>query len=278
VQEIRNWQSIAPADALSASLLPPHDIKDLVSTFIDTVQTVTHQLSNIGCPVLKDETGDIIILGWHKSFMPICSALLAQKTQPPLTEIIDAIEAFEASKHVATCAHLEPTISYGDSAMYTSASKRTHASMDPSDFNWGNTACCPNTCDHCRRIGHPATRCFADMPRNVHAAILEAHMCHTNYITVRGHPPIPLLPLSLTMSVCIPHGLYTYPTTSIPLQPPRDNWCSSSISQYSMIRPTWSQPRWMPCNYHHPHRSNVTWPYGTLWWSSDFHNIWKAWY
>jgi transposase InsO family protein len=35
--------------------------------------------------------------------------------------------------------------------------------------------------------------------------------------TVRGHPSIPLLPLSLTMSIGIPHGLYTYPITSIPL-------------------------------------------------------------
>jgi hypothetical protein len=35
--------------------------------------------------------------------------------------------------------------------------------------------------------------------------------------SVRGHPSIPLLPLSLTMSICINHGLYTYPTTSIPL-------------------------------------------------------------
>jgi hypothetical protein len=32
---------------------------------------------------------------------------------------------------------------------------------------------------------------------------------------VREHPSIPLLPLSLTMSIGIPHGLYTYPTTSI---------------------------------------------------------------
>jgi hypothetical protein len=55
---------------------------------------------------------------------------------------------------------------------------------------------------------------------------------------VRGHPSIPLLPLSLTMSIGIPHGLYTYPTTSIPLRPPRDNRCSSSISQCSTIRPT----------------------------------------
>jgi hypothetical protein len=67
--------------------------------------------------------------------MPICSALLAQKTQPTLTEIIDAVEVFKASKHVATHAHLEPTISYSDSAMYTSMSKWTHTPMDPSNFD-----------------------------------------------------------------------------------------------------------------------------------------------
>jgi hypothetical protein len=94
---------------------------------------------------------------------------------------------------------------------------------------------------------------------------------------VRGHPSIPLLPLFLTMSICIPHGLYTYPTTSIPLWPPHNNQRSSSTSQYSTILPTSSQPRLMPHNYHCPHRSNVTWPYGTLRWSSDFY-IWKAWY
>jgi hypothetical protein len=57
-----------------------HDMKDLVSTFINTVRTVTRQLSDIGHPVLNDETGDIIILGLHKSFVPIRSALLAQKS------------------------------------------------------------------------------------------------------------------------------------------------------------------------------------------------------
>jgi hypothetical protein len=57
-------------------------------------------------------------------------------------------------------------------------------------------------------------------------------------VAVRGHPSIPLLPLPLTMSIGIPHGLYTYPTTSIPLRPPHDNRCSLSISQYSTIRPT----------------------------------------
>jgi hypothetical protein len=161
-----------------------HDTKDLVSTFIDAVRTVTCQLSDIGRPVLDDETGDIIILGLHKLFVPICSALLAQKTQPTLTEIIDAVEAFEASERVATRAHLEPTISYGDSAMYTSVSKRTHAPMDPSDFDWGNNTRHPNACDRCGRIGHPAARCFADMLRNVRATMLEAHMCHTNDIAI----------------------------------------------------------------------------------------------
>jgi hypothetical protein len=92
---------------------------------------------------------------------------------------------------------------------------------------------------------------------------------------VRGHLSSPLL--FLTMSICIPYGLYTYPTTSVPLRPPRDNRRSLSISRYSTIRPTWSQPRLMPRNYHCLHRSNVTWPYGTLRWSLDFH-IWKAWY
>jgi hypothetical protein len=154
-----------------------HDTKDPVSTFINAVRTVTRQLSDIGRSVLDDETGDIIILGLHKLFVPIRSALLTQKTQSTLTEIIDAIEAFEASECVATCAHLEPAISYGDSAMYTSASKWTHAPMDPSDFDWGNTACRPNACNHCRRIGHPAARCFADMPRNLRAVMLEAHLC-----------------------------------------------------------------------------------------------------
>jgi hypothetical protein len=48
---------------------------------------------------------------------------------------------------------------------------------------------------------------------------------------VRGHPSIPLLPLSPTMSICIPHGPYTYPTTSIPLRPPCDDRRSSSTSR-----------------------------------------------
>jgi hypothetical protein len=132
-----------------------HDTKDPVSTFINAVWTVTCQPSDIGRPVLNDETGDIIILGLHKSFVPIRSTLLTQKTQPTLTEIIDAVEAFKASERVATRAHLEPTISYGDSAMYTSASKQTHAPTDPSDFDWGNTTCRPNACDRYGRIGHP---------------------------------------------------------------------------------------------------------------------------
>jgi hypothetical protein len=102
---------------------------------------------------------------------------------------------------------------------------------------------------------------------------LEVREC----VCVRGHPSIPLLPLALTMSICIPHSLYTYPTTPRPLRPSCDHRHSSSISRYSTIRPTSSQPRLMPHNYHHPHQDGVTWPYDTLWWSSDFH-IWKAWY
>jgi hypothetical protein len=77
-------------------------------------------------------------------------------------------------------------------------------------------------------------------------------------VGVRGHPSIPLLPLFLTMSICIPHGLYTYPTTPVPLRPPSDNRRSSSISQYSTILPTSLQPRLMPRNYHRPHRDRVT--------------------
>jgi hypothetical protein len=95
-------------------------------------------------------------------------------------------------------------------------------------------------------------------------------------IVVRGHPSIPLLPLFLTMSICIPHSLCTYLTTSIPLQPSCDNQCPSSISRHSMIPPTSSQPRSMPHNYHRPHQGSVTWPYSTLQWSLDFH-ICKAW-
>jgi hypothetical protein len=60
------------------------------------------------------------------------------------------------------------------------------------------------------------------------------------------------------MSICISHSLYTYPTTPVPLRPPRDNQRSSSISRYSMILPTSSQPRWMPHNYHRPHQDRVT--------------------
>jgi hypothetical protein len=67
-----------------------------------------------------------------------------------------------------------------------------------------------------------------------------------------------LTPLFLTMSICIPHSLYTYPTTSVPLRPPSDNRRSSSISRYSMILPTSSQPRLMPHNYHCLHRDRVT--------------------
>jgi hypothetical protein len=54
---------------------------------------------------------------------------------------------------------------------------------------------------------------------------INAHISvfHLLPIIVRGHPSIPLLPLSLTMSICIPHGLYTYPTTPVPLRPPSDN-------------------------------------------------------
>jgi hypothetical protein len=76
--------------------------------------------------------------------------------------------------------------------------------------------------------------------------------------TVRGHPSIPLLPLSLNMSICIPHSPYTYPTTPRPLRPSCDHRRSSSIYRYSTIQPTWSQPRLMPRNYHRPQRSNVT--------------------
>jgi hypothetical protein len=57
-------------------------------------------------------------------------------------------------------------------------------------------------------------------------------------VAVRGHLSIPLLPLSLTMSIGIPHGLYTYLTTPIPLRPPHDHQRSLSISQYSTIQPT----------------------------------------
>jgi hypothetical protein len=69
-------------------------------------------------------------------------------------------------------------------------------------------------------------------------SFIQRIMANRDTAIVRGHPSIPLLPLSLTMSRCIPHGLYTYPTTPVPLRPPINNRRPSSISRYLTIRPT----------------------------------------
>ena len=163
-----------------------HDAKNPVTIFIDAVRTITRQLNAIGRVVADDEIGDLILLGLDKSFVPIRSALLARKTPPTLTEIIDAIEAFEASERVATRAHLEPETSYGDTAMYASSKRAPSTPADTSAFDWGNTARRPNVCERCGRSGHTAPRCFADMPHPVRSAMLQAHLCQTETTAIES--------------------------------------------------------------------------------------------
>ena len=67
-----------------------------VTIFINTIQSISHQLAAIKHPLHDTEITDIISLCLHESFSPVRSALITRKEEPTLTEIIATVKEHEA--------------------------------------------------------------------------------------------------------------------------------------------------------------------------------------
>ena len=67
-----------------------HDPSKPVTKFINTIQSISHQLAAIKHPLHATEITDMILLRLHESFSPVRSALITCKEELTLTEIITA--------------------------------------------------------------------------------------------------------------------------------------------------------------------------------------------
>ena len=80
-----------------------HDPSKPVAGFINTIQSISHQLAAIKHPLHATDITDMILLHLHESFSPICSALITHKEEPTLTEIIATVKEHEAHMVMTNC-------------------------------------------------------------------------------------------------------------------------------------------------------------------------------
>ena len=87
-----------------------HDPSKPVTEFINTIQSISHQLAAIKHPLNATEITNMIILCLHESFSSVRSALITHKEEPTLMEIITTIKEHEV--HMVITNHL-PTATSG---------------------------------------------------------------------------------------------------------------------------------------------------------------------
>ena len=80
-----------------------HNPSKPVTEFINTVQSISHQLATIKHPLHATEITDMIHLHLHESFSPVRSALITCKEELTLTEIIAAVKEHEAHMAMTNC-------------------------------------------------------------------------------------------------------------------------------------------------------------------------------
>ena len=89
-----------------------HDPSKPITKFINTIWSISHQLSAIKHPLHDTEITDMILLCLHETFFSCLLALITCKEEPTPTEIITAIKEHEA--HMVITNHL-PTRTHGSS-------------------------------------------------------------------------------------------------------------------------------------------------------------------
>ena len=95
------------------------------------------------------------------------------KEKPPLTEIIVAIKEHEA--HMVITNHLPTATSgsadiTGENLYFTGRQWKQGGvwkSASKAEIDWGNSKGTDSVCFRCRRPGHVAVKCIADMPQEV---------------------------------------------------------------------------------------------------------------
>ena len=80
-----------------------HDPSKPVTEFINTIQSISHQLATIKHPLHATEITDMILLRLHESFSPVRSALITRKEEPTLMEIIATVKEHEAHTVMTNC-------------------------------------------------------------------------------------------------------------------------------------------------------------------------------
>ena len=150
-----------------------HDPSKPVTDFINTIQSISHQLAAIKHPLHDTKITDMILLRLHESFSPVQSALITRKEEAKLNEIIAALKEHEA--HMVMTNGLPKGTSGSDGITDEQAyfagkqqkqggARRLASKME---IDWGNSQGRDGVCFCCGRAGDVAAKCIADMPQEV---------------------------------------------------------------------------------------------------------------
>jgi gag-polypeptide of LTR copia-type len=145
-----------------------HDTDRPILHFINTIRSITAELTAIGHAPKADEIRDIVLMNLDSSFEIIRTMLASQDQNNGADWTLDALSSkltvFEANR-----------ISRGEVSFESANLARTHRSSghnhhlhrSRSSDNWGNIQNLPGACQRCGRSGHEAPKCFRDMPESV---------------------------------------------------------------------------------------------------------------
>ena len=156
-----------------------HDPSKPVMEFINTIQSISHQLAAIKHSLHATEITNMILLHLHESFSPIHSALITHKEEPMLTEIIAAVKKHEAHTVMTNCSPKETSGSdeIGSESIYFTGRQwkqgGVRRSASKAEVDWGNSKGKDGVCFPCGRSGHVAAKCIADMPQEVKDHIIS---------------------------------------------------------------------------------------------------------
>ena len=166
-----------------------HDPAVSISVFIEAVLSIVRRLSAIGHKPDDLEISDKLLIGLHRSWAPVRTALiLCESGKPGIKKITSALKQFEANESLmaATSGPLvkskEPKPCLGELATYArSRGYRGYGSKlskGNGEYDWGNMKERERVCFRCGRKGHIARNCVADMPEDVKRKVLDhTHAC-----------------------------------------------------------------------------------------------------
>ena len=150
-----------------------HDPSKPVTEFINTIQSISHQLATIKYPLHDTQITDMILLHLHESFSSIFLALITHKEEPTLMEIITTVKEHEV--HMVITNYLPAATSGSDDItsknLYFTGKQQKQGGIQRSalkmEMNWGNSKGMDDACFHCGCPGYVVVKCIADMPQEV---------------------------------------------------------------------------------------------------------------